>query len=80
MKKIFVLLLILLFMCSCNKKSVDGNKTIGEIARQSGCEILDVKNRIKMVLRKEVPTVNVKKYFEYKKLGYTEEKILKIHF
>jgi len=28
MKKIFVLLLILLFMCSCNKKSVDGNKTI----------------------------------------------------
>lgn len=28
MKKIFSLILILLFVCSCNKKSIDGNKTI----------------------------------------------------
>lgn len=58
---------------------VNSNKSIGNIALTSGLEILEVKERIRNVLRKQVKTVPVIWYLQQKNNGYTEEQILRMY-
>lgn len=59
------------------KAYVDLNKSIAELARETKLPMLEVKDKIKMVLRKEVKTVPIVWYLKQRTSGWTEEKILK---
>jgi len=61
------------------KSYIDLNKSIAELARETELPILEVKEKIKTVLRKMVKTVPPAWYLSQRSKGYTEEQVLRIY-
>ena len=59
------------------KAYVDFNKSIAEIARETNLPILEVKEKIKMVLKEEAKNIPAEWYLKQRIKGLTAERVIK---